>query len=204
MINNHEISKIYEEYINKKKGEKGKYLQKVAKDMGISIRKLYILLKSHAGSLRGVKRRELRHYTKDDILYAIHYARKGKLNLMTVCGKLIIEKRVMRKSYYPAQNSVRAFYLAVRRYLKSSKNLGIETPKRITKDMIKKALLLSSFSDREKLLLIMAIDGKTKLGELNEDLKDTAKKLMVEGYITRKNLFLVPTPKLKTYILGRI
>ena len=55
------ISKIYEDYISRRKGEKGKFLDEKAKELGIIRYKLYKLLKSRFGLQRRKKPALLRY-----------------------------------------------------------------------------------------------------------------------------------------------
>jgi hypothetical protein len=48
-------------------------------------------------------------------------------------------RRIINKNYHPVKDPVRAFYLAVRR---------------LSKTLIKRAVIISNFSEREKLVLI--------------------------------------------------
>lgn len=193
------LSEIYEEYISKKKGEKGKYLEKKAKELGIKKHKLLRLLRGHFGSIRR-RGRSPYFYSLDDILYAIHKMKKDNLNLLLVCHKLVSEKNVARKNYHPVKDPVKSFYFAVRRSLKNA-NSHIEKTRKISKSVMKKAVLFSDLSDKEKLVIFMALEGKCKFSELKGDLKETAKNLISRGFIIRRKGIITTTPAFKTYLL---
>ncbi len=200
MIDREKLSEIYENYINRKRGEKGKYLEKVSKEIGIPVNKLRTLISRFYGPARSV-RRNPRNYDKNDILYAIHYSNKSGLSLYYVCEMLVKNKKVRLLSYHRPNDPAQAFYQAVIRFLRSRNSSRItRTTRRVSKDIIKKGILNSDFSDVEKILLIMATDGKIKLGDLNEEYKEVARNLMLEGYITRKKGKLIVTSKLKVEI----
>ena len=87
------ISKIYEDYISRRKGEKGKFLEEKAKELGISRYKLYKLLKSRFGLHR--RNKNPHFYDIDDILYAIHlwfatssWGQGGSLTKITILLKI--------------------------------------------------------------------------------------------------------------------
>ncbi|MEO0139850.1 MAG: hypothetical protein ABIL16_01595 [candidate division WOR-3 bacterium] len=193
------LIKIYEEYIGKKKGEKGEYLENKAKELGITKNRLLRLLRSRFGNIR--KRiRNPYFYSLDDILYAIHKMRKEKINLLFVCHKLVSEKNVARKNYHPVKDPVKSFYFAVRRFLKNA-NSKLEKTGKISKGVMKKAIILSNLSDKEKLVLFMAVEGEYKFSELKGDLKEAARKLISKGFIIRRKGIITTTPALKTYLL---
>jgi len=128
------ISKIYEDYISRRKGEKGKFLEEKAKELGISRYKLYKLLKSRFGLQR--RNKNPHFYDIDDILFnGLPQARGDK-------------------------DPVRDFCLAVRR---------------LSKTLLKRAVIISNFSEREKLALMMAIEGKYKYSEINGEMLQTVK-----------------------------
>ncbi len=198
-IDDKTLSKIYEEYVGKKKGEKGKYLEKKAKELGIKRHRLLRLLRSRFGSMRRRSRNPY-FYSLDDILYAIHKMKRENLNLLFVCHKLVSEKNVVRKNYHPVKDPVKSFYFAVRRFLKNA-NSKVEKTGKISKGIIKKAILHSDLSDKDKLVLFMALEGKYKFSELKGDLKEAARNLILKGFIIRKRGIITTTPALKTYLL---
>ena len=94
------ISKIYEDYISRRKGGK----------------------KSRFGLQR--RNKNPHFYDIDDIIYAIHLMKKENKNLLMVCHKLVGTRRIINKNYHPVKDPVRAFYLAVRRFLASRNKKG--------------------------------------------------------------------------------
>lgn len=200
MIDREKLSEIYENYINLRRGEKGRYLEEVSKEIGVPLNKLRTLIRNFYGPVRSV-RRNPKNYDINDILYAIHYSNKSGLSLYHVCQTLVMNRKVRILSYNKPDDPVQAFYQAVIRFLRSRNSSNIvRLTKRVSKDVIKKGILNSDFSDVEKIILIMAVDGKIKLGDLNGEYKEVARNLMLEGYITRKKGKLVVTSRLKVEI----
>jgi len=195
------ISKIYEDYISRRKGEKGKFLEEKSKELGISRYKLYKLLKSRFGLQR--RNKNPHFYDIEDILYAIHLMKKENKNLLMVCHKLVGTRRITNKNHHPVKDPVRAFYLAVRRFL-ASRNSREKGKIRLSKTLLKRAVIISNFSEREKLALMMAIEGKYRYSEINGEMLQTVKDLISRGFIFRKNGYLSITPALKSYLLPDI
>jgi len=195
------IANIYEEYVSKKKGEKGRFLEEKAKEFGISKYRLFKLLKSKFGLQK--RNKNPHFYDINDILYAIHLMKKEKKNLLMVCHKLVMEKKVLRKNHHPVKDPVRAFYLAVRRFL-LSRNSKEKGKIKLSKTILKKAVIISNFSEKEKLALIMAIDGKYRYSEIRGEIMQAVKELMLKGFIIRRNGYLSITPALKSYLIPDI
>lgn len=197
-VDENTLRKIYEEYVSRKKGERGKYLEKKAKELGIKKHRLSGLLRAKFGNIRN-RSTSPYFYSLDDILYAIHKMKKEKLNLLFVCHKLVLEKNVVRKNYHPVKDPVKSFYFAVRRFLKNA-NSNLEKTGKISKGVIKKAILHSDLSNKEKLVLFIAVEGKYKFSDLKSGLKETAKNLISRGFIVRKKGIITITPALKSYL----
>ena len=120
-----------------------------------------------------------------------------------VCHKLVGTRRIINKNYHPVKDPVRAFYLAVRRFL-ASRNSREKGNIRLSKTLLKRAVIISNFSEREKLALMMAIEGKYKYSEINVEMLQTVRDLISRGFIFRKNGYLSITPALKSYLLPDI
>ena len=98
-------------------------------------------------------------------------------------------RSITNKNYHPVKDPVRAFYLAVRRF---------------SKTLLKRAVIISNFSEREKLALMMAIEGRYRYSEISGEMLQTVKDLISRGFIFRKNGYLSITPDLKSYLLPDI
>ena len=70
-------------------------------------------------------------------------------------------RRITNKNYHPVKEPVRAFYLAVRRFL-ASRNSREKGKIRLSKTLLKRAVIISNFSEREKLALMIAIDAPNR------------------------------------------
>ncbi len=192
------LAKIYEDYISKRKGEKGRFLEEKAKELGISKYRLFRILKSKFGIS---KRKKYPHfYDINDIFYAIHLMKKEKKNLLMVCHNLVSKKNIITKNHHPVKDPVRAFYLAVRRFL-FSRNCKEKGRLRLSKTILKKAVIISDFSEGEKLALIIAIDGNCKYSDIKGEMVQTVKSLISRGFIVRKNGYVYATPALKSYLI---
>jgi len=173
----------------------------LAQKLKMSESKLRRIFRERFGSRRRFRKSPVR-YSKDDILYAIHYARKRRISLLHACNYIVAERKVIRRSYEEVKNPARAFYLAVIRFIKAS-NSNVPQGKRIGKTDIKRALMRSDLSDTEKLLIAMTLDGLlTTSSDLNAHMERALKSLLKRNLLTLRGGRYFITPNLKYRLLG--
>ncbi|NPB02806.1 MAG: AraC family transcriptional regulator [Thermotogae bacterium] len=198
-ITKSKLKRAYETYINTPRGSKGKVIKELAQKLGLSESQLRRAFRKIYGGRR--RKRSPNRYRKDDILYAIHYARVKRVSLLNACAYMIATKKVVRLSYEEVKDPVRAFYLAVMRFIKSSNSYAPKS-KRPSRRMLKLALLKTSFDNTQKLLLTLAIDGLlTTHTPLSGDLLASLEKLLRENLLSLRRGRYFITPKLRYEIL---
>ncbi len=195
------IRRAYERYLKAPRGEKGKVLSELAKKLRMSESKLRRIFRERYGKRRRVRRRPT-SYSRDDILYAIHFSRKKGVSLLYACNYLVRSRKVVRKSYEEVKDPVRAFYLAVIRFIRSS-NSNVPKGMKVGKSALKVALMGSDMSEAEKFLITMAMDGLlTTSSPLGDDQERVLVSLLKRGYLSLRRGKYFVTPKLKYEILG--
>lgn len=195
------IRKAYERYIQTPRGKKGEVLSELAKKLHVSESKLRRIFRERYGRRRRV-RKSPTSYSRDDILYAIHYSRKKGVSLLYACSYLVNTRKVVRKSYEEVKDPVRAFYLSVVRFVRSS-NSNVPKGRKVSKGELKRALLALDMSESEKLLITMAIDGLlTNSIPLKEKDRKVLTSLLRRGYLSLRRGRYYITPRLKYEILG--
>ncbi len=195
--------KAYEVYIRTPRGQKGKVLKELARKFGVSEAKLRRIFRSIRGETHRKFRSPLRNYRKDDILYAIHYSRTKGVSLLYACNYLVRTKKVLRLSYEEVKDPARAFYLSVVRFIKSS-NSNLPKAKNFSKKRIKEMLLRSdNFTDVEKLIISLAVDGiLDKDTVLNETQEKALNSLLKKGFLSLRKGKVYITAKLKYDVFG--
>ncbi len=195
------IRRAYEKYINAPRGEKGRVLSELAAKLRMSESKLRRIFRERFGKRRRV-RRSPTSYSRDDILYAIHYSRSKGVSLLYACNYLVNTRKVVRRSYEEVKDPARAFYLAVVRFIRSS-NSSVPKGRKVGKSELKKALLASDMDASEKFLIAMAIDGLlTTSSPLKDGHRAVLTSLLRRGYLSLRRGKYFVTPKLRYEILG--
>ena len=195
------IGRAYERYLQAPRGEKGKVLSELARKLRVSESKLRRIFRERYGKRRRV-RKSPTSYSRDDILYAIHYSRKNQVSLLYACSYLVNTRKVVRKSYEEVKDPVRAFYLSVVRFIRSSDS-HVPKGRKVSKTDLKRALLSTDMDEREKFLIAMAIDGiLTNSSPLKDEDREVLVSLLRRGYLSLRRGKYFITPKLKYGILG--
>ena len=195
------IRRAYEKYLKTPRGEKGRVLSELARKLRMSESKLRRIFRERYGKRRRV-RKSPTSYSRDDILYAIHFSRKKGVSLLYACSHLVRSRKVVRRSYEEVKDPVRAFYLAVIRFIRSS-NSNVPKGKKVGKTALKRALLGSDMSESEKFLITMAMDGLlTTSSPLSGEQEKVLISLLKRGYPSLRRGKYFITPKLKYEILG--